>query len=364
MKKHIWLIHLVLAVLSGTAVVLATGDAGTRPAAWEEFGADRESSEREYGAWVVPVVRGEDHIRDFLEKVMGTQYCGDAMAAGLGLESALKGKSPIDGLGFATVEEDEWFPVALCMGREDLATLCELHGKAVASEAKTGTTDKAIRESIDLTFGHLEKVVRLIGISENHADGAVDFLEDVFRTRMAGLQGNPVDRLGNYITGFWGHWVRQSDLETEAGVERCLKVAREYAGEYGFGSQGNFAFCANWLENGAKRCRPKAGYDAAARHVLASMEHFGAHGQCYILDRDALEGGLAGWEGSLQRRRMAERFINLEPPKVPRWDEKRQQEVLVPYEEAWALMLPRRAAAELAADEKDLTDLREVYGEW
>ena len=34
------------------------------------------------------------------------------------------------------------------------------------------------------------------------------------------------------------------------------------------------------------------------------------------------------------------------------------------YEEMWPFMLSRRVAAELAADEKDLTDLREVYGEW
>ena len=307
----------------------------------------------------VPVVRGEGDVRVFLEKVMDTQYCGEAVEAGWGLQSALPGKSPVDGLGFATAEEGEWFPVALRMGREDLATLCDLHGKAVVAEAESGAADKAIRERIDATFGHLEKVVRLIGISENHGAEAADFLESVFRTRMPGLQGNPVDRLGNYLIGFWRHWIRQSDLGTEAGVERCLELAREYAVEYGYGSQGNFAFCANWLENGAERCRPKAGYDAAARHVLASMEHFGEHWQCYILDRDALAGGLAGWAGSLQRRRMAERFIHLEPPKVPRWDEQRQQEVLVPYEEAWALMLPRRAAA----DEKELTDLREVYGE-
>jgi hypothetical protein len=291
---------------------------------------------------------------------METEYCGEAVAAGLGMKTALEGKSPVEGFGFAKADEEEWFPVALRMGREDLETMRELHEKAFSSETADGT----VQQRIDKTFGHLEKVVRLVGMSENHSDEALAFLESLLWTRLPGREGSPADRLGPPPLGFWRHWIQQSDLETEAGVERCLAAARKYAGQYGMGSAGNFAFCANWLENGAKRCKPETGYAAAARHVLASMEHFAEHRECYILDRDAIDGGLAGWAGSLQRRQMAERFKDLTPPKVPRWNEETQQEELAVYAEMWPFILSRRAAAELAADEKDLTDLREVYGAW
>ena len=54
--------------------------------------------------------------------------------------------------------------------------------------------------------------------------------------------------------------------------------------------------------------------------------------------------GLEGWVGSLQRRRLAEKF----PDAVGKGNK----------------TLSSRAAAELAADEKDLTDLQRVYGPW
>ena len=70
---------------------------------------------------------------------------------------------------------------------------------------------------------------------------------------------------------------------------------------------------------------------------VAGGEAFYAPPYFDAVEKKRYRAGAPGWKGSLQRRRLAERFDN----------EK----------------LRSRAAAELAADEKELTDLREVYGE-
>ncbi len=312
----------------------------------------------------VPVIQDEEAIHTFLEEVLNTQYCGEALEAGLGPETDLAGKSPVEGFGFAKVEENDWYPVAIRMAKADLQFLSALPETSDVLDTDAEKSEFALQQCLNAKVLHLTRLTGLLGSATNHSEETLDLLEAIAQTRVQGLSGSLVDNLGNHRLGYWRTWVQQSDLATEAGLDRCLDLIRKYVAANGWSSTGNFSFCLQWLSHGSKRCRTEEGYAKVARHVLASMEHFSEHRECYMLDCAAADGGLASWKGSLQRRQMAERFRNTTPPKVPRWNEAKQQEEMAIYEEMWPFMLSRRVAAELAADEKDLTDLREVYGEW
>lgn len=309
-------------------------------------------------------VRGEEAIRKLIDDAMQTQYCGFAMEeAGIGSFTALTGQSPVGRGGFAKAEEDDWLPVAIRIGREDLERLQALHGLLSAENTDADVTEADIRERIDATFDHLSRLTQWLGQAGGHASEVLDFLETVGQTKLPGMQCGIVERLGAPQVGYWRVWVRLSDLDSEEGVDRCLSAGEKYAAEYGFGSQGNLGFCVQWLKEGAPRCHWEQGYARGARHVLKSIGYFGQHKDCSMVDNEAANGGLSGWVGSVQRRRMAERFLDVQPV-VRRFDEEKNEYV----EEVWETLRPAllsfRAAAELAADEKDLTDLREVYGSW
>ena len=98
--------------------------------------------------------------------------------------------------------------------------------------------------------------------------------------------------------------------------------------------------------------------------MLEAMDGCGNYPQCNQFDAVATER-LNGWLGSVQRRRMAERFLDRQPFRRSHVNkETGAVEYDPPTPEEVANLFRSRAAAELAADEKDLTDLREVYGAW
>ena len=312
----------------------------------------------------IRIASGETATRRLIEQSLDTQYCGFAMVeAGIGPITALTGKSPLGTGGFAKAEGEDWLPVALSMGQEDLECLKTLHDVLSAEDTDSGKTEAEVREQIDATFDHLSRLTMLLGHASGHASEVLDFLETVGKTQLPGMQCGLAERLGSPQAGYWRVWVRLSDLDSEEGIARCLAAGEKYAAEFGFGSQGNLAFCLQWLKEGAPRCHWEKGYAQGARHVLKSIGHFGQHKDCSLLDNEAANGGLAGWVGSIQRRRMAERFLDLQPV-VRQFDKEKNEYVEEVWESLRPALLSFRAAAELAADEKDLTDLREVYGAW
>ena len=74
---------------------------------------------------------------------------------------------------------------------------------------------------------------------------------------------------------------------------------------------------------------------------------------------------IPGWIGSVQRRRLAARFPDEPLPRHKFFYLDTNEIVEGDIDERRIpQMLNRLAAAELAADESELTDLREVYGDW
>jgi hypothetical protein len=298
----------------------------------------------------VPEVRGESEVRAFLEDVLQTRYCGDAMVeAGLGPMAALEGKAPVGNRGFAKADEADWFPVALAMAREEMERLRQADADGQGGEA---------------SLARLAGLAELLARSSGHREEALGFLAPLATEEWEGVPGGLADRLGRDSGGYWEWWLRQSDLATEEGVGKCLALVKEYVARRGADAKGNHEFCVLALRYGMARCGTREGTAALARHVLWSMERFPTHLQCKILDSAAVEGGFEGWRGSLQRRRLAERFIGEKAPLMPVWHDETHSFAQEPTEQSRNSLLSRRAAMELAAEEKDLTDLREVYGDW
>ena len=187
----------------------------------------------------VPVIQDEKAIHTFLEEVLNTQYCGEALEVGLGPETDLAGKSPVAGFGFAKVEENDWYPEALRMARADLQFLAALPETPDVAEK----SDFAIQQSISARVSHLRRLTGLLGSVANHSDETLDLLEAIAKTPVQGLSGGLVDHLGNHRLGYWRTWIQQSDLATESGVDRCLNLVRKYVEANGWSSVGNFSFC-------------------------------------------------------------------------------------------------------------------------
>lgn len=106
MKKHFWAILLaVLAAVLGVAVASATGD------------GDESADGTADNVLAVTLANAEqrthDEIKSIVEAVIETEYCGTAMMNGINSTTALYGESPIAGVGFVRLEEEEWRPVLL-----------------------------------------------------------------------------------------------------------------------------------------------------------------------------------------------------------------------------------------------------------
>lgn len=173
-------------------------------------------------------------------------------------------------------------------------------------------------------------------------------------------------------------------IETE-GVDRCLELGRLFETSFGIDSLEliyfirQLAICdafgrcptdddrarlSCFLLDLAARCQ-KYGSAILIDRVAAGEEAFySAENDPFAFGRPKV--GISGWKGSLQRKRLAARFRD-EPARggVLSLDVETGEWVRSePTQRDIDQMLWSRAAAELAADESELTDLREVYGDW
>lgn len=150
-----------------------------------------------------------------------------------------------------------------------------------------------------------------------------------------------------------------------AGAERCVALGRWMAERRGVESRLLCQYRRVLLTKGLAQCKGEESYAALARHALQLVEEYQDANNCRMFDKQAVEGGLKGWVGSMQRRQLAARFPDEPIPRFQYFDATKQEMV---YGEAIESLLPfmlnRRAASELAAGEDELTDLKQVYGDW
>lgn len=325
------------------------------------------------GTWAVAEGRTPDEVRDILEDVLSTEYCGTAIANGLGVGSALKGLSPVEGRGFITVAEEEWRPVLLKMAEDELCRCLE-NAKTLAADIRRAQQE--IAQCIE-THGTQEERERLNGVrfrTSRVLDEVTESLQN-----MLPLLGR-AEGGGDEVDLFLERVVHECPPEASAfltavraGVRRtlrrqnatrCLELGSWIRDTWGIESDEHWDFCLSLLISW-NLCENELGQGTVVRYLLNTIEQANSYKFCNGFDMYA-EEELVGWKGSLQRRRLAERFRN-EPARggCLLWNaEKREYEFTEPTERDIALMLWSRAAAELAANESELTDLREVYGDW
>ena len=315
----------------------------------------------------------EEETRTILNDVLDTEYCGTAVQNGLGVNTAIRGLSPVPERGFVCIEEADWGPVLLELAAAELerckmATAEALPEYRKAMEAFADgkglkmTRDEQNRAS-EAAFGprvaiqtesrKLHKILALMMNMQEEHESVLQMIEHI-------ALESPVEfniyRVANEA------WLRQ--LLKDGDSERFLELAKGYRAKNGKGSAEEIDFCQRATEWWLPASTTEKDYAVLARYVLSAMDGCGDYPQCSGFDRVATLH-LRGWAGSLQRRRMAERFLDWQPFRRSHVNkETGVEEYEEPTPEEVANLLRTRAAAELAAEEKDLTDLRTVYGEW
>lgn len=312
----------------------------------------------------------EVEVRAILNNILDTEYCG---TSGFGPRTAIRGLSPVPGQGFVSLEEGDWGPVLLEMAEAELercktATVEALEEyrranevfadgkmlhKSMEEQSKaSGAVNKAENKLLNETR-RLHKMLSLLGLMDGEREEVVRLIGRI--AKECPIEFN-LHREAN------GAWICQTMKDGD--VEKCLELGKWYRAHKGKGSEEEIDFCRQAVADVLHNCTSQEQYGMVARYVLEAMDGCGNYPQCNQFDAVASER-LSGWLGSVQRRRMAERFLDWQPFRlshinkdtgVVEYDE--------PTPEAVAQLLRSRAAAELAADEKDLTDLREVYGAW
>ena len=292
-------------------------------------------------------------IRAALLAIADTEYCGTAVAEGFGTATAMAGMSPVKDIGFVNLDGQDWVPVALELAGETLGECLDLQ---TAGAGQNGSEK----------MGRLRRLLNMIGNSEGHREQVSAFLERFAKQPIREAPCGESDGFAlDWVPSFWIYWFRQSDLETVEGAEQCMALERWLEEFRSVDSPAVCRFRKALLEMGLARCKNIDAYAVMARCALRIAERTRNLDNCRMFDKQAVSSGLAGWVGSIQRRRLAERFPDEPVPRFQQWDEKKRELVDGDVIESMLpLMLTRRAAAELAADESELTDLREVYGDW
>jgi hypothetical protein len=293
-------------------------------------------------------LHGADEIRDALIAIADSEYCGTGIDEGLGIKAAMSGTAPVEGVGFVRLDEEEFLPIAISLAKQELGKCRE-----VLELDDAGAAQKQI--------ARFSRLVTVIGATPDATGQVLDFLEEFAKEPTEKSGGIALD----LVPWFWDFWFGQADLNSEVGVKRCLALGEWIEELRGSECDAHRKFCRSLLEKGLKKCENQESYAALARHALRSVENWNDVNYCRSFDRIAETSELQGWVGSIQRRRLAERFANEPLPRLQKWDaEKKMMVEGEIIETMLPLMLKRRAAEELATQESVLTDLRQVYGDW
>ena len=283
------------------------------------------------------VVRGHGpETRELLDHIIDMDFCGNAMMEGLNQAAVLRGLlQEKDGEAVRTTEEDVVF------------VLCEMTEEEFNRLASDGTFHTVA--DID----RLWKMIALLGTTKKETDAALAILDKMARQATAEWENN----LFSAISCAW------IDLTIENSAVKCLELGRYFLDSRGVDSKEFWRFVdAIGRCDAFGRCQTDGDRDEVSRFLIAASEQCQkretagfidnvAAGDFYfhLSEEDPLacgmpKLGICGWKGSLQRKNMAARFAT-------------------PTSQA-RNRLHERAAAELATEDSELTDLREIYGDW
>ena len=315
----------------------------------------------------------EEEIRSIVEDAVHTEYCGTAMLDGLSPVMALRGEAPLAEHGFVRLAEEDWRPVLLewakreleermvearekediVLGlRQELSSCAERYGPKEERARLSNAQVEAIR-ALDETTRTLRQMIPFLAAAQGGGDEIEDFLVRIIRD---------YPRESSVHIASIRAWLQRVLRQEDAS--RCLSFGQWLQSTWGHESPEHWNFCLE-LVLSRDLCGSRAGKALLSGYLLESLEQADGYAFCNNLSM-SMEDKWPEWKGSLQRRRLAERFKE-EPARGAflRWnEEKREYERSKPTEQDIAWMMWSRAAAELAADESELTDLREVYGDW
>lgn len=299
-------------------------------------------------------------VREALDVLLATEYCGTATSEGMGLSSAIRGESPVSDDGVFDVPEEEWLPVLLEMAGEELeackrdtaADIAEIRCLEATSELRGNSDDERTRylwKALRRVEGRgykLMKMVSCLKSAEGGTEQVLDMLERI------GLESPPELRIATAVS------ISMVNKTFRDGqFARCLEFGRRCREIHGPDNdqEGWISFALGTF--GLPTLSQESDRQVCYRYLLEYSETIGNIYRARTFDGMA-QRMIPGWVGSVQRRRLAARFPN-EPNPL---------DLVKDIEginlSAWPPMLKDSAAAELAADESELTDLREVYGDW
>lgn len=319
----------------------------------------------------VPVIHGRGpEMRKMLERIVSTEYCGDAMVEGVTQSAALRGRAPVEGAGFVQLDEEDWPVVLVEMAEEEFERL--------SREGKLHSVSDVDR---------LWCMIELLGTTRVDTTPILAFFRKM--AEQSTWEWNPV--LGKRtwdtvlfmaISYAWIDLTIEKEgatkslelervLETSCGVDSvpCGIFLNQLARCDAFGrckTPDDLAVLSRFVLETAERC-PKES-EAQAIDLVAAGEAYYHHekGNPDPFAWGAPHMGVPGWKGSLQRKRLAERFKD-EPvkPGLYRIDPNTGERVAAPIRQRDIdRMIWSRAAKELATEDSELTDLRQLYGDW
>ncbi len=328
MKRSIWILAMML-FSSGVAVLADDGVSS-------DLSKQADAQERVQDLSTVPVVSGRGQaMREVLESIIDTEYCGTAMLEGVTQAAALRGMAPVEGIGFVHPTEED-----------AVAVLCEMATEEFDRLAANGTIH---------TVADIDRLLNIIALLGTAKSGKIEAL-------------SVLDRIARKSTAEWDDtlfmplnhvWVK---LTIDNGAAKCLELGHYFQESRGVDSKEFLCFIKGLaLGDAFGRCKTADDLAELCRFMGEAAERCQSPTTAYFIDSIASGGwachpakddplafgnpiiGVPGWKGSVQRKHLAFRFEDAEKGTGPLHD---------------------RAAAELAADESELTDLREVYGDW
>ncbi len=311
-----------------------------------------------------PVLHGRGaEMREALSRILAPQYCAEAVMEGMTSAAAVRGEIPIEGFGCVRLDEEDWPVVLLEMANEEFTR-----------HSKEGTLNSAAASD------QLSSMVALLGKAPGDGTPILEFIAKL-------ASQSPPELRSLFFSYACGAWINLT-IEKQ-GAEKCLELSRILEEAHGRRSWPRWIFLDNLGAYDAfARCPAEDDLAMLARYVMESADLCQDAGRARTIDvlasgeayfhEDPMDPyafgppmmGVPGWKGSLQRKRLAERFRDV--PAVGRVlgsynvdTGEMVPEVLVePTQQDIDRMIWARAAKELATDDAELTDLREVYGDW
>ena len=299
--------------------------------------------------------------------LLATEYCGTGTFEGMGMSSAIRGESPVSDDGVFDVPEEEWLPVLLEMADEELEAckrdtaedIAEIRRLKAGSESCGNSDDERTsylwkaQRRVEGRGYKLMKIVSCLKYAEGGTAQVLDMLERI------GLESPPEFNLAKIVSI---SMVKKACRDGQ--FARCLEFGRRCREIHGPDSLQEWYICFELGSFGLPTLSQESERRVCYRYLLEFSETIGNIHSAIPFEGMA-QRMIPGWVGSVQRRRLAARFPDEPIPRRLVWDVDRQQYVEGEIDERRIpQMLNRRAAAELAADESELTDLRKVYGDW